>query len=361
MQQPVCIALAARKFGKDDKTPARVLFRALPRGRREEKFDALAALSLDPKDWVDCPSDWRAPFLPEFARKWGDFAPLNALFVWSGAGVKPHRTWPIAPDPESLARRWDRLRKSADAEEQTALFGPERDRDIHRLVTVDLGSHVRSPDSDFQRSRPGCAARALCLPLVRPAVDYPGPSPSHYGEAEVVGPAFRQADFYDSVAGAFANSGPQPHVHLAHPGPTPLQRLLRWPRVSALGGRESDAAERARGRAANARQSLWRAGRRRRPVRLCRRRHGPSRLHRAVQGRSRAARPARSADGRQGFVRRSASRSGAKSSGSIATASASPTPPRAVRKARRACPKAKPRSSPPPAPFRERRSLCRKP
>ena len=55
VQQPVCIVLAARKLGKDDKTPARVRFRALPKGRREEKFKALAALSLDAKDWIDCP------------------------------------------------------------------------------------------------------------------------------------------------------------------------------------------------------------------------------------------------------------------------------------------------------------------
>jgi hypothetical protein len=141
VQQPVCITLAARKLNKDDKAPARVRFRALPKGRRGEKFKALAGLSLDAKDWVDCPSDWRAPFLPEYVGKWVDFVPLRALFDWSGAGVKPHRTWPIAPDSQSLGLRWDRLKNSADADEQSMLFGPERDRSIHRLVKVDLGSH----------------------------------------------------------------------------------------------------------------------------------------------------------------------------------------------------------------------------
>ena len=74
-------------------------FRALPKGRREEKFEALAALSLDATDWVDCPADWRAPFLPEYAGKWADFAPLHACSLRS---VQPascrSRTWPIAPD-----------------------------------------------------------------------------------------------------------------------------------------------------------------------------------------------------------------------------------------------------------------------
>ena len=71
VQQPVCIVLAARKLGKDDKTPARVRFRALPKGRRKDKFDALATLTLDAKDWIDCSVDWRAPFLPAFGGKWG--------------------------------------------------------------------------------------------------------------------------------------------------------------------------------------------------------------------------------------------------------------------------------------------------
>ncbi len=141
VQQPVCIVLAARKLGKDETKPARVLFRALPAGRREEKFAALSALRLDAKDWTECPGEWRAPFLPEHIGKWADFAPLSSLFEFSMAGVKPHRTWPIAPDAESLRRRWTRLQKTPDAEERAALFGPEPDRDIYRVVTVGLGAH----------------------------------------------------------------------------------------------------------------------------------------------------------------------------------------------------------------------------
>ena len=122
VQHQVCIVLAARKLGKDDKTPARVRFRALPKGRREEKFKSLAALSLDAKDWTDCPVDWRAPFLPEHTGKWADFIALKAFFNWSGAGVKPHRTWPIAPDSQSLVLRWKRLKNAPDADEQELLF-----------------------------------------------------------------------------------------------------------------------------------------------------------------------------------------------------------------------------------------------
>ena len=103
VQQPVCIVLAARKLGKDETRPAHVRFRALPKGKREEKFAALAALSLDAKDWIDCPADWRAPFLPEFGGKWADFAPLPSLFATIGVGCnRPSRTWPIAPDIQTL-------------------------------------------------------------------------------------------------------------------------------------------------------------------------------------------------------------------------------------------------------------------
>jgi len=124
VQQPVCIVLAARRLGKDEKTPARVRFRALPKGRREDKFVALAALSLDTKDWTDCPIDWRAPFLPQVGGKWADFAPLRALFTYNGSGVMPGRTWIIAPDKETLEKRWARLIKEKDAEKKELLFHP---------------------------------------------------------------------------------------------------------------------------------------------------------------------------------------------------------------------------------------------
>ncbi len=50
VQQPVCIVLAARKLGKDNQTPAHARFRALPKGKREEKVPAaLEAISLTPR------------------------------------------------------------------------------------------------------------------------------------------------------------------------------------------------------------------------------------------------------------------------------------------------------------------------
>ncbi len=147
VQQPVCITLAARMLDKDGKTPARVRYRALPMGRREDKFDALAALSLDAKDWIDCPTDWRAPFLPEIGGKWADFAPLRRLFTYNGSGVMPGRTWIIAPDKETLEKRWVRLVNEKDAEKKEILFHPHLrdgelgDKHLTKAAKAGLAGH----------------------------------------------------------------------------------------------------------------------------------------------------------------------------------------------------------------------------
>ncbi|MGO9744360.1 MAG: type ISP restriction/modification enzyme [Roseiarcus sp.] len=139
VQQPVCIVLAARRFGKVETKPAHVRFRALPKGKREDKFTALAALSLDVKDWIACPAEWRAPFLPQFGGKWAEFAPLLDLFVYNGSGVMPGRTWIIAPDKETLEKRWERLVKEKDETKREELFHPHEGGDKTSTKPSKLG------------------------------------------------------------------------------------------------------------------------------------------------------------------------------------------------------------------------------
>lgn len=124
VQQPVCIVLAARKHGKGDNIPAPVRFRALPEGRREVKFAALATFSLSGPDWQDCPDDFRAPFLPEATGLWGHFPKLRSLFAYDGSGVMPGRTWIIAPDVATLDARWRRLVAERDPDRKEMLFHP---------------------------------------------------------------------------------------------------------------------------------------------------------------------------------------------------------------------------------------------
>jgi hypothetical protein len=164
VQQPVCIVLASRGAGLDRETPARVRFRALPAGSREEKFEALLGITLECDGWADCPSDWRAPFLPASTGSWSAYAELEQLFVYNGSGVMPGRTWVIAPDKESLERRWQRL-VTARPEEKEDLFHPHlvrgkpRDRHVARVLSSSLPGFP---------ARPGAIAAedGGCLPPV---------------------------------------------------------------------------------------------------------------------------------------------------------------------------------------------------
>ena len=125
VQQPVCIVLAARTPSKDRNTPAKLKFMALPKGHREHvKFAALAQMTLKAADWVDGPSDWRAPFLPEQEGAWASLLPLEHVFHYNGSGVMPGRTWVIAPDEDSLCKRWSRLTGETNAQEKQRLFHP---------------------------------------------------------------------------------------------------------------------------------------------------------------------------------------------------------------------------------------------
>lgn len=141
VQQPVCIVIASRSPARRTvEGPARVRYRSLPKGLREEKFATLDGIDLDGAGWMECPSDWRAPFLPAIHGLWSAFAPLEQLFIYNGSGVMPGRTWIIAPDQDSLERRWQTLIACADEDEKERLFHPHEggDRNIGRVVSRGL-------------------------------------------------------------------------------------------------------------------------------------------------------------------------------------------------------------------------------
>ena len=145
VQHPVCIVLAARRKGETTAKPAVVRFRALPEGKRTDKFGYLSNVSLTDPEWRNCPDDWRAPFLPAAKGLWGEFPRLASLFDYSCPGVMPGRTWVIAPDRETLVARWDRLKAEKDATKKELLFHPQlrngkvASRHIRKVVEQDLG------------------------------------------------------------------------------------------------------------------------------------------------------------------------------------------------------------------------------
>lgn len=165
VQQPVCIVLAARSKQKASEKPAVVKYTALPAGRREEKFAALAKLKLRSRVWQKCSTVWRAPFLPEVKGDWADFSALDDLFDYNGSGVMPGRTWVIAPDAESLRLRWRKLIR-AKPEQKQELFVPHLnrgelgDRHVDREVKKGLPGFADNPT-------PIAAEHGDCLPPVR--------------------------------------------------------------------------------------------------------------------------------------------------------------------------------------------------
>jgi hypothetical protein len=152
VQQPVCIVLVSRPPTTDPLVPARIRFCALPAGTREAKLSTLSELTLGTRGWARCPSDWRAPFLPKSLSAWGTYPALTDLFVYNGSGVMPGRTWVIAPDAESLLRRWQRL-IDAPSDQKELLFHPHLrkgqpgDRHSRRVVASGLSGHEPRPEA----------------------------------------------------------------------------------------------------------------------------------------------------------------------------------------------------------------------
>ncbi len=140
VQQPICIVLALRTPGKDRELPARVRVLQLSAGHRKEKFTELNELSMLAPGWRDGPNGWREPFLAAARSYWTNFASLQSVFNWSGSGVTPHRTWPIAPDAQSLERRWATLRNGKDLNLKRLMFHEDSDRKVDKRVTVALGN-----------------------------------------------------------------------------------------------------------------------------------------------------------------------------------------------------------------------------
>jgi hypothetical protein len=149
VQQPVCIVLAARKLGKSNEEPAQVRFHALSKGPRDEKFAALGGLSLQSANWVNCSSDWRAPFLPSATGLWAALPALNEFFCYDGSGVMPGRTWIIAPDAESLSARWTRLTHETDGTKKDILFHPHEggDKTLSKGSKAGLAGHEHRLES----------------------------------------------------------------------------------------------------------------------------------------------------------------------------------------------------------------------
>lgn len=151
VQQPICIVLASRTTKSDPRKPATVRYRALPKGSRSAKFDALLNVTLDDDGWVECSTEFRAPFLPAAVGAWATYPSLDSCFVANRSGVMPGRTWIIAPDSATLVHRWDRLVKETRPEVKEELFYPHLrggrpgDKHVRKTSSRALEGHEHRP------------------------------------------------------------------------------------------------------------------------------------------------------------------------------------------------------------------------
>ena len=135
IQTPVAIAVAVRTEAAKPDTPAAVRYARID-GRRDEKLAALDGITdFSSVGWQDCPTGWQAPFRPAGRGVYFDWPLLTDLMPWQHSGVQFKRTWPIAPDGDTLERRWRSLLNAAD---RSRAFRGTGDREVHGTYHVAL-------------------------------------------------------------------------------------------------------------------------------------------------------------------------------------------------------------------------------
>ncbi len=149
MQQPVGIVTAARSPDADSSTAAKVHYFSSESGSRSAKLKSLRQISdLRSPKWqhIKRSHDWGAPFIPSPPADWVEMPAVGDLFPWSGNGVMVGRTWPIAPDRDTLRQRWKSLLAySAGGSAQREAF---REHKQDRRVDMKRQDNLRHPVID---------------------------------------------------------------------------------------------------------------------------------------------------------------------------------------------------------------------
>ena len=150
IQTPVAIAVAFRAGGAKTDTPARVHY-AQVEGTRKDKLAALNDITGFSKvEWQECPEDWQSPFRPPGEGDYFSYPLLTDLLPWQHSGVQLKRTWPIAPDTETLEHRWRAL---LHAQDRAEAFRQTSDREIHKSYDVVLtGNSDPTPIAKLPRN-----------------------------------------------------------------------------------------------------------------------------------------------------------------------------------------------------------------
>ena len=155
IQTPVAIAVAFRAGKAETDKPAKVRYARIE-GMRAEKLAALAAIDGFAKvKWQNCPDDWHASFRPAGEGAYFAWPLLTDLMPWQHSGAQIKRTWPIAPDEETLERRWRALLASSSPEDLAKSFKETRDRKINSQCSpLFEGNEAGVPIVELPRDAP---------------------------------------------------------------------------------------------------------------------------------------------------------------------------------------------------------------
>lgn len=122
IKTPVAIVILVRRAVPNPKIAAQVMYRRVE-GTRAEKLDQIAALRMGDPGWAPASADWHAPLVPRSGgADWHSYPALVDLIPWQQPGCMWNRTWPVAPTPELLDRRWTRLVSTSDLFDRVACF-----------------------------------------------------------------------------------------------------------------------------------------------------------------------------------------------------------------------------------------------
>lgn len=121
IRTPVAIAVGVRYGAPQPDKPAKLWYCRIT-GTREEKLTRLALIKgFADLQWEEGFDGWAQPFLPRGDGDFFSWPLLSDVFPWQASGVKPGRTWVIAPDPQVLDERW-KLLAGAPYDRKRVLF-----------------------------------------------------------------------------------------------------------------------------------------------------------------------------------------------------------------------------------------------
>ncbi len=130
IETPVAITTIVRAGYPPPGRPAKAWYQRVEGTSSEDKRQRLQAFvdgcaHVD-AGWVRAEDGWTAPLVPGTqGDAWHRYPALTDLFPWQQPGCLASRTWPVAPHPSVLLRRWKAF-VGAAVESRPGLFGTAR-------------------------------------------------------------------------------------------------------------------------------------------------------------------------------------------------------------------------------------------